>query len=115
MAKCRLDLRGHRLVQHRIEGFLEQGPLAPPGLDFGARLGVAGQAFVQRTAFLPGDLAIGISVQRPIFTLRRLSHLIRLKEGFASSPINSRKALRARDNLDITVPTGTPVISATSR
>ena len=107
----------HRLVQHAIEGGLQQVALALPVGDLAGGVRVARQEGFNLAALLGREFAVGIGVKRPVFhvVVQFVGHFTRLSPVCPRSSSNCRICSRARDRRDITVPTGTPRISETSR
>ena len=110
----RVKLLIDRLLQGAAQGCAQLLGVLLPGAHLRGHLRVAGQIGLHQTSVGVVELVIDVSVQ---VTLARghADHLSIRKEGLVISPsLSWRKAWRARDRRDITVPVGTSRISATS-
>ena len=103
------------LLQHRVERLFEGRFLALERGQGRLRVRIAGQQGFDFERRLARKLAIGIGAKDPIVDFSLSYHFTRLSRGSLSPSNCCRKNVRARDKRDITVPIGTPVISATSR
>ena len=110
----RVEVRVGRLLQRAAEGRAQLLGVLLPGADLCRHFHVTGQKSLHQASVVIIELVVHIRVQ---VTLARghADHLSLRREGRVISPsLSWRKAWRARDRRDMTVPTGTSRISATS-
>jgi len=110
-----VQVRWHRLVQHRIEQGVQGLVLAPVNLQPAGLCGMVCQprSHLGTAPFI--QLAIGIGLQFVlVHSQHRLAHFTTLNAGTAPPAMIWRRRSRPRDSRDITVPSGTSSTFATS-